>query len=400
MAVGERAVRVAGRLRGRAVVRDTDEERASSHLELFFDLTFVVGVSRASAALHEELAAGHVAHGIVGFMAGFFAIWWAWMNFTWFASGHESDDVAYRLLALVQMAGVLVLAAGLTRAIEHDNFAISTVGYAIMRTGLVVDWLRVARDQPAARVRAQRYAVGMTVLQVLWIVRLATPASLTIATFVPLGVAELLVPFWAERAKDTPMFNPRHIEERYGLFTLIVLGETLLAATTGFQAVLDRDGFSAELLAVGLGGLVLAFSVWWLYFDHPGHLTPTPKQAFRWGYGHVVVFLSLTALGAGVFTAAEAVVGAVRDRVGAMAVAVPSAGFLAGLALVMVLTGTPPLSRRVWPKWVGAAVMLVVGASVSAAAAVVICAALMGGLAAGMVLWSPPPLDDPNRLVS
>src|SRR5581483_11067003 len=300
--------RVGTRLRGRAVVRDTEEERASSHLELFFDLTFVVGVSRASEALHEQLAAGHVAHGIVGFMAGFFAIWWAWMNFTWFASGHESDDVSYRLLALVQMAGVLVLAAGITRAIEHDRFAISTAGYVIMRTGLVADWLRVARDQPAARVRAQRYALGMTVLQVLWILRLAAPSSLTVETFVPLGIAELLVPVWAERAGHTPMFNARHIEERYGLFTLIVLGETVLAATTGFQAVLDRDGFSAELLAVGLGGLVLAFSVWWLYFDHPGHLTPTPKQAFRWGYGHVVVFLALTALGAGVFTAAEAVV--------------------------------------------------------------------------------------------
>ena len=395
MAVGERMGRVGERLRGRAVVRDTDEERASSHLELFFDLTFVVGVSRASEALHQQLVAGHVAHGIVGFMAGFFAIWWAWMNFTWFASGHESDDVSYRLLALVQMAGVLVLAAGITRAIEHDRFAISTAGYVIMRTGLVADWLRVARDQPDARARAQRYALGMTVLQVLWIARLAAPASLTVETFVPLGIAELLVPMWAERAGRTPMFNPHHIEERYGLFTLIVLGETVLAATTGFQAVLDRDGFSAELLAVGLGGLVLAFSVWWLYFDHPGHLTPTPKQAFRWGYGHVVVFLALTALGAGVFTAAEAVVGAVRDRVGAMAVAVPSAGFLAGLAVVMVLTGTPPLSRRVWPKWAGAAGMLVAGASASsAAAAVVICAALMAGLAAGMVLWSPPPVRD------
>jgi len=396
MAVSERVARAAQRLRGQGVVRDTDEERAASHLELFFDLTFVVAVSRASAALHEQLIAGHVAHGVIGFIAAFFAIWWAWMNFTWFASGHESDDVPYRLLALVQMTGVLVLAAGITRAVEHDAFAVATAGYVIMRTGLVVDWLRVARDQPTCRVRAQRYAIGMTVLQVLWIARLAAPPSLLVVTFVPLGIAELLVPMWAERAGHTAMFNPRHIEERYGLFTLIVLGETVLAATTGFQAVLDRNGVSAELLAVGIGGLLLAFAVWWLYFDHPGHLTPTPHQAFRWGYGHVVVFLSLAALGAGVFVAAEAVVGGVRDRVGAMAVAVPSAGFLLGLAIVMVLCGTPVLSRRVWPKWAAACVMLAVGAFTSAAAAVVVCAAGMAGMAAAMVLAGAPAAD-PDR---
>ncbi|MBV8690281.1 MAG: low temperature requirement protein A, partial [Actinobacteria bacterium] len=362
---GERTARIAERLRGRGVIRDFDEERTSSHLELFFDLTFVVGVSRASTALHHELVAGHVAHGIVGFIAAFFAIWWAWMSFTWFASAHESDDVTYRLLALVQMTGVLVLAAGLSRAVEHNNFSVATIGYAIMRIGLVIDWLRVARDQPTCRTRALRYASSITVLQVLWFLRLATPHSLVVPTFVVLGLAELTAPYWAERASTAPMFNPRHIDERYGLFTLIVLGETILAASTGFQTVLDKAGVSADLLAVGFGGLLLAFAVWWLYFDHPGHLTPSPGQAFRWGYGHVFVFLSLAALGAGVYVAAEAVVHNAPQRVGAMAVAVPSAGFLLGLALVMVLTGTPALSYRVWPKWTAAAVIVVIGLVVS-----------------------------------
>ena len=390
--MSDRTIRLAERLRGRGVIRETDEERSSSHLELFFDLVFVVGVSRASFALHHELVSGHIAHGVVGFMAAFFGVWWAWMNFTWFASGHESDDVPYRLLAFVQMSGVLVLAAGLTRAVEHQDYGVATVGYAIMRSGLVVDWLRVARDQPVCRTRALRYAGGMTALQILWLLRLATPRSFTIATFVVLGVAELIVPFWAETAGNTPMFNPRHIEERYGLFTLIVLGETILSATTGFQTVLDRNGVSAELLAVGLGGLLLAFAVWWLYFDHPGHLTPTPHQAFRWGYGHVVIFLSLAATGAGVYVAAEAVVGGVSQRLGAMAIAVPSAGYLLGLALVMVLTGTPILSRLAWPKWAGASVMLVVGALAPAAATVVVCAAFMATGAAAMVLVSPDAL--------
>ena len=385
------AIRAMDRLRGRAVVRDTGEARSSSHLELFFDLTFVVGVSRASAALDHELVAGHIAHGVLGFMAAFFAVWWAWMNFTWFASAHDSDDVAYRLLVLVQMAGVVVLAAGITRAVEYRQFGVATIGYAIMRSGLIVAWLRVARDQPDSRTRALRYATGEAVLQALWLLRLAAPNELAVATFVPLGLAELLVPAWAERAASRPMFNPFHIEDRYGCFTLIVLGESILSATTGFQAQLDKGGLSTDLLAVGVGGLVLAFAIWWLYFDHPGHLAPTPHQAFRWGYGHVVIFLALAAAGAGISVAAEAVAGGVGQHVGALAVAIPAAAYLLGLALVMILTGASPLSLLVYPKWTAAIVLVVIGSLAPAAATVAVCAAVMAGLAAGMVLAGPPP---------
>src|SRR5437762_398364 len=80
------------------------------------------------------------------------------------------------------------------------QFGVATIGYAIMRSGLVVAWLRVARDQPESRTRALRYAGGMTALQALWLLRLTTPDALIVATFIPLGVAELLVPVWAERA--------------------------------------------------------------------------------------------------------------------------------------------------------------------------------------------------------
>src|SRR3954452_22040297 len=151
-------------MRGRAVVRSADEEhRAATPLELFFDLTFVVAIGRASAIFHRELVERHFVHGFLGFAMAFFAVWWAWMNYTWFASAHDSDDVAHRLLTLVQMVGVLVLAAGITQAVEHDSWGIVTAGYVIMRIGLVGAWLRVARDERATRPRAVRYAIAITV---------------------------------------------------------------------------------------------------------------------------------------------------------------------------------------------------------------------------------------------
>src|SRR5262245_3341671 len=98
--------------------RDPHEEhRASTPLELFVDLCFVVAVAQAAAQLHHALAEDHVSQALVAYPTTFFAIWWAWMNFTWFASAFDNEDrtVVYRLAVFVQIAGILILAAGIPR---------------------------------------------------------------------------------------------------------------------------------------------------------------------------------------------------------------------------------------------------------------------------------------------
>src|SRR5262245_24394962 len=101
----------------RMVARDVDEEhRASTPLELFFDLAFVVAIAQGAAGLHHGIVDGHGGDAVVSFFLVFFAIWWAWMNFTWFASAYDTDDGVYRLSVFVVMTGVLVMAAGIPRA--------------------------------------------------------------------------------------------------------------------------------------------------------------------------------------------------------------------------------------------------------------------------------------------
>ena len=114
--------------------RDPDEEnRPSTPLELFFDLCFVVAVAAAAASLHHDLAHDHLS-GLIGYAMVFFAIWWAWVNYSWFASAYDTGDIIFRLLTFVVMSGVLVLAAGVPRAAgeEHD-FWLVVAGYVIMR---------------------------------------------------------------------------------------------------------------------------------------------------------------------------------------------------------------------------------------------------------------------------
>jgi low temperature requirement protein LtrA len=375
------------RLRGRGVLRRADEEhRAATPLELFFDLTFVVAIGRAAAVFHHELVEHHYAHGLVGFGMAFFAVWWAWMNYTWFASAHDSDDVAHRLLTFVQMIGVLVLTAGIPEAITNGGLGVVTFGYVVMRLGLVGSWLRVARDEPAVRSRALRFAVGVAALQVLWLLRLALPDPLLLAGFLVLAATEMAVPVWAERATDGPIFHARHIEERYGLFTIIVLGESVFAAAAAFQVAFDEQGLTGGLLAVSLSGMVLAFGAWWLYFDHPGHLTPSPEVAFGWGYAHVVVFVPLATLGPGLEVAIDAVTGEAGTRLGALSIAVPMAGYLLGLAVVMLLTGTSLSGVRIVPKVLGAIVIVVAGVVLPVTATAIVCAAVIVVLVASMVL--------------
>jgi low temperature requirement protein LtrA len=279
--------------------RDRHEEhRASTPLELLFDLCFVVAVARASSLLHHAIAEGDAGSAVVSYVLVFFAIWWAWMNFTWFASAYDNDDVVYRLLTLVQITGVLILAAGVPRAFDHRDFDIVMVGYLVMRVGLVSLWLRAGRFDVDRRATAHRFAAGESLCMPGWlgVALLGWP----VWAFVVMGLAELAVPVWAEAAEKTP-WHPEHIAERYGLFTLIVLGETILSSSLAFQAVVDDRDAVATIVLTAVGALLTVFSMWWLYFAKPAaESLVSNRVGFLWGYGHFVVFASAAAVGAGV----------------------------------------------------------------------------------------------------
>ena len=294
--------------------RDPDEtHRASTPLELFFDLTFVVAIAQAASSLHHGLVEGRAGDSLIAYPLVFFAIWWAWMNFTWFASAYDTDDAMYRIAVLVQMTGVLILAAGVPRAFEGQHFEIIVLGYVVMRLALVAQWLRAAASHLEGRTCALRYAGGIAVLQVAWLARQALPDAISVPTFLVLAACELLVPLWAEAACRTS-WHPGHIAERYGLFTIIVLGESVLAATVGVQVALDGQSTFGDLGSVVVGGLLIVFSMWWLYFDMPAGavvqqarqaLTDRLTGAFAWGYGHYFVFGSAAVAGAGLAVAVD-----------------------------------------------------------------------------------------------
>ena len=362
--------------------RSRDEEhRTATPLELLFDLCFVVAVSLAASNLHHALAEGHIADGLMHYALVFFGIWWAWMNFTWFASAYDTDDVLYRLATFVQIAGVLILAAGVPRAFNNDDFTVTVLGYVVMRLALVFQWLRAARSDPERRTTDLRYAIAVGTLQIAWVVLLAVPGKVHVPIFVALIACELLAPLWAERAAPTT-WHPHHIAERYGLFTLIVLGECILATTTAFQDAFDAGRRDSGFFSLALTGLVIVFSMWWLYFEQPPHdLDRSGVAPFIWGYGHFLIFSSIAATGAGMqvmvdFQAHEA---QISETTAALTVAVPVAVFLGSLWLLR----SPSHGSDVLSAAIPLAGLLAVGL-VIAGLPVELVAVVIAGLAVNM----------------
>ena len=333
--------------------RDVNEtHRAATPLELLFDLVSVIAIAAAAAGLHHAIAEAHFAEGILKFAAAFFGIWWAWMNYTWFASAYDNDDTLFRLLTMTIMGGALAMAAGVDAFFTAANLTMIVIGYVVMRLAMVVLWLRAAAYDSADRKTALWYAGGIAIAQIYWVTLLfsAIESGILFCALFVFGVAlELTVPALAE-SKGTTSWHRHHIAERYGLLIIIVLGETLLAAAAALESM--AEGFSSSLITIACSALAVVCSLWWLYFSKEEHLaTNDSPRAFAWGYGHAFIFAAGAAVGAGFAVLVDIVTdhAEVGLSVGNYSVAVPVAIYLSGLWFVrdrFVLKG---IARYVLP---------------------------------------------------
>lgn len=331
--------------------RDPHEPgRTASTLELFFDLVFVVAVSVASVELHHALTENHVLEGVVAYGAAFFAIWWAWMNFTWFATSFDVDDWLYRVLTFVQMGGVLTFAAGLGDFYDGD-FTLAILGYVVMRVAMVAQWARAGHGSPELRSTAYAYAGGVAFVQVLWLVLLVVPESVRPALFAVLLLAEIAVPVVAERNGTTP-WHPHHITERYGLFTLILLGESLLGSSNAIIEALDSEADITPLVAVAVLTLAVTCSLWWIYFWPPHHeAIGSFGQSLRYGYVHYFVFAAAGALSAGIEVEIDALTdhSQLSDMAATFTVSVPVAVFVLGIWWIAIRANADRVVNLVVP---------------------------------------------------
>jgi low temperature requirement protein LtrA len=294
--------------------RDPGERhRTSTPLELLYDLTIVVAFGTAADGLAEYVAEDHIGAGVAGFAFAAFAVSWAWLNYSWFASAYDTDDWVFRLATMVQMVGVIVLSLGLPQmfaSIDHGDTLdndVMVAGYVVMRLALVFLWWQVARQDEARAPAARSYIATIGLAQVGWVVLaiLDLPVATTFAALGALIALEMGGPFLAERKATTP-WHPHHIAERYGLLVIITLGEVILGTVASLNAVVHgEEGWTVDAALLAIGGVAVTFGCWWMYFAVPWAepLARHRGRAFPFGYGHLVIFAALAAMGAGLHVA-------------------------------------------------------------------------------------------------
>lgn len=300
--------------------RDPGENhRSATPLELLFDLTFVVAFAFAADQMAHLVAEGHLVAALTGFAFVMFAVCWAWINFSWFASAFDTDDWFFRVTTMVQMCGVIVLALGIAPvfasidAAEPLDNGVLVVGYIVMRVAMIAQWARVAVQDPAHRQVALGYIVTIAIAQVGWsiLVVVAPPFEVLIASFVVLYAIETTGPVLAERRDGGTPWHPHHIAERYGLLIIIALGEGILGTIAAVAALVEHVGWSPEAVVVVIAGTGLTFGIWWNYFIVPsGEVLARHRQrSWVWGYGHIVIFAAIAAMGSGLHVAAYVIEG-------------------------------------------------------------------------------------------
>jgi low temperature requirement protein LtrA len=280
--------------------RSTGEAgRKVTWLELFFDLIFVAAVAQVAGPLRDHYSA----IGLVRFTPLFVLIWWAWTGHTVFSTRFDTDDVIQRGLTLMQMFAVAAMAANAKDALDSRSSAGFAAAYAAVRFILVAQYLRV-RHVPDARPLATRYLVGHGSAALLWLMSAFVQAP---ERFWIWGIAvaiDLATPWLAVRHSVKIPPDAAHLPERFGLFTLILLGESVVAVMKGMESQEDWTPAAATSAFVGMG---ISFLIWWWYFDGASGASEQPVRSKRdvlrfhvWSYAHFPLYLGIVVLGVGI----------------------------------------------------------------------------------------------------
>lgn len=271
-------------------------ERVVGPLELFYDLVVVVLVAQAAHHLAGDLDW----HGLGLFAAVFALVWIAWFNGTLHHELHGHEDARGRSMFLLQILVLVPLGAFIPEAGGARGVAFAVTA-GVLFAVLAVLWLLAARgDSPEFRRPSRLFVTGTAACAVVLAASAALPADVRVLTWGLLAVA-YLAGFAVMIGTATPvqavaLSVTDALTERFGLFIIIVLGETVTGVVDG----LAHEPTNALTLAVGLVAVVIGFGAWWTYFDFAGHRRPRPTRAstVQWMLVHMPLTAAVAAMGA------------------------------------------------------------------------------------------------------
>lgn len=278
----------------RTLERESEQERRrSSWLELFFDLVFVVAV----AQLAQELVRDHTLGGVAIFCGLFMPVFIAWQGFSFYADRFDTDDVLFRAVMIAAMLAILVLAGQIRNvACGHTDTAF-VLAYVSLRSLVVALYLRARKHVPTARPLVERYAYGYATSVTIWLLSLLVAPPWRYVMW-GLGLTlEYMMPVFAQHLHARIPINPGHVRERFALFTMVVLGESIVAVALAT----DQQTLTTDSAITGALAFIAVACLWWTYFDGgvDAGFSERPGAAELYTRIHIPLLLALTAVGAG-----------------------------------------------------------------------------------------------------
>jgi low temperature requirement protein LtrA len=292
-----------------------EEDRRPTWLELFYDLVYVATIVQLGNRLSDDVSIG----GFISFVLIFAPVWWLWVGMTRYSNRFDSDDLIHRLLVFAQIFTVVILAISVYNATTTTGEAFA-LAYATGRVILVLMYIRAYCHVPEARPLTIRYIIGISIAAAIWFVSAFVPpplryllwaAGLAVDTYVAISPASF-------RIQVALPPSPRHLPERFGLFTMIVIGESFLKVIGGLSGqtsdfpsiVADIPGFLSRILA-DIPALVIVISLWWVYFDDIAEsaIRVAGRWPHVWLYGHFPLHVGIVALSVGIYKLVQRVPG-------------------------------------------------------------------------------------------
>lgn len=324
--------------------------RHATWLELFFDLVFVLTMAELAHLLHSHPDW----NGLFSFVVLFVPVWWLWIDFSYYADQFDVDQGIYRLTFFGVMLGVVVLALNTPEALSEGsaNFAMA---YAALRLIIIALYMQAWRLVPQARELTARYTLSFSIAFFFWLASIVVPSPVRFVLWaIALTIEISNGPITYLTIRNVPQ-QESHMDERFGLFVIIVLGEAIIAVASG---VADT-AWQWQNVLTAVGGFVTALSLWWMYFERIEE--STINQALRggkmalfrsyiYGYSHVFAFMGIVATGVGIQFAIEAASGEVFNAAMRTAFCAGVAVFLGGVTTLQWASPSCLPGRVIWMR--------------------------------------------------
>ncbi len=322
-----------------------DEPRHVTWLEVFFDLVFVLAIAELAHYLHDHLTVA----GFFQFVFLFLPVWLVWSNYTYYADVFDIDSPRFRIAMLTAMLLSAALAVTIPNAMGSGSTEFAVV-YVALRALLVGLYVWAWHSSPDVRTAVGWHIAGFSTGVLIWAVLLLMPEPIRFWIWGLGLLVEFATPMLSQiLALGKGPVQASHLPERFGLFTIVVLGESIVVAGVGVRA----SEWAPSSVIVAILGFCVIGCLWWLYFDRVIDESEIERAfmsgigrllvGFSWVYGHLVLYIALAVTAVGIELAIGEATGARMERGPLIAVC---GGIGLSLLAITAVQSLSPLSLR------------------------------------------------------